>query len=302
MSVQFDEQQQFVDSSGSPVVNGFIYIGIRNLDPVANPITIYSDRALTVVLANPQRTDANGRAVNKIWLSGRYSVKVEDVNNVQLYQELDNGEAEGSETTNLVNVLGSNAITADGSPTITSYADKAIFILQILLENTTDAVTINIDGLGVKTIERNFDQAIGKGKFKVNQTVMLVFNTQTDSFHWINENARVLFQTKGADIAAAATVDLSLATGNFLDITGAVGPITSFGTVIASVEMRLRFPGTTAITITSSSVANPTNILCAAAHGILSTEEIIISGLCDTEVFTENEAERFPYAWLIINN
>jgi len=87
-----DENTQFVDSGGKPIVNGFIYIGIQSLDPILNPITIYSDRALTIILANPQNTDADGRSVNKIWIPDFYSMKIEDENNVQKLLDLDLGE------------------------------------------------------------------------------------------------------------------------------------------------------------------------------------------------------------------
>lgn len=280
MSAIFDEATQFVDSGGQPVVNGFIYIGDQGADPTLNPKDIFSDRALSVPLANPQRTDANGRAVNKIWTDGRYSMRISDLNDTQLYQELDNGEDAGTLTLALGNVLGSNVITADASPTITTLNDTAQFIFKVTAENTTDAVTLNIDGLGAKDIRRNFDQVVGKGKFKVNQIVIVAYNATTDDFEWVNENAKVRFDNKGTDIAAAATVDLSIASGNFIDITGDGGgaAISSFGTVLVGVAFGLRFPGTTPATITSSSVANPTNILTAAAHGISSGADVIISG------------------------
>jgi len=67
MPARIDERTQFVDDAGNPIVNGSIYIGLQNADPVANPITIFSDRALTVPIANPQLTDSEGRSVNKIW-------------------------------------------------------------------------------------------------------------------------------------------------------------------------------------------------------------------------------------------
>lgn len=278
MSAIFDEQQQFVDDGGNPIVNGFIYIGDQGADPKLNPKAIFSDRALTAALANPQRTDANGRSVNKIWTDGRYSMRISDLNDDQLYQELDNGEDAGAVTLSLGNVIGSNAITADASPTITSLDDTAQFIFEVVSENTTDAVTLNIDGLGAKDIKRNFDQDVVAGKFKVNQIVIVAYNSTTDDFEWINENARINTETKGADIASAATVDLATATGNNLDITGHAGPITALGTVIAGVVYRLTFDGSAAVTITSSSIANPTNILCAAVHGLTTSDEVIIAG------------------------
>ena len=60
MAAVLDEQTQFVDDGGKPVVNGFLYFGTVNADPKLNPKSIFSDRALSSALANPQRTDANG--------------------------------------------------------------------------------------------------------------------------------------------------------------------------------------------------------------------------------------------------
>ncbi len=93
MGATLTEHQQFVDSGGRPVVGGFVYYGIRGSDPVPeeNHIAIFSDRDLSVPLANPQPTDANGRTNNKVWLAGSYSLKLEDKNNAQLYENLDNG-------------------------------------------------------------------------------------------------------------------------------------------------------------------------------------------------------------------
>ena len=69
-----DEQEQFIDpSTGVPINNGYVYIGTQNLDAKLNPITIYPDRALSgTPLANPQRTGADGRVLNKIWVPGKY--------------------------------------------------------------------------------------------------------------------------------------------------------------------------------------------------------------------------------------
>lgn len=90
-----NEHAQFLDElTAIPIVDGFVYIGIQNQDPtlLANQITIYADRALTIPIANPQRTGADGRTVNKIWVPGEYSIQVNDSNDVQKHQELDAGE------------------------------------------------------------------------------------------------------------------------------------------------------------------------------------------------------------------
>ncbi len=71
---------------------------------------------------------------------------------------------------------------------------------------------------------------------------------------------------KGADIASAATVDLATATGDWTDITGSTGPVTSFGAVAAGVERLLRFISTPTITHNGTSLILPTaaNIVAAA--------------------------------------
>jgi len=270
MSAFISEGTQFVDTGGQPLVGGFVYIGLVNADPKISPITIFSDRELTVTLANPQTLDASGRTVNKIWIPATYSLKVEDLNNVQVFQELDNGEDVGSQTLPLTNVLGTNAITADATPTITSLTDKAEFILQIVAENSADAVTLAIDGTAAKAIKRNFDQDVGKGKFKVGQTVKVVYNLGVDNYQWTNENARVVFRTKGADIASAATIDLSSVTGNFIHITGNTGPITSFGTfALAGVDFFLIYDSNPTVNHSATLLMpNASNRQMAAGYGM----------------------------------
>lgn len=54
--------QQFFDRDGSPLDNGFVYIGTANLNPETNPLTVYFDDALTIPAAQPLRT-SNGYIV-----------------------------------------------------------------------------------------------------------------------------------------------------------------------------------------------------------------------------------------------
>lgn len=54
--------QQFFDRDGSPLDNGFVYVGTVNLNPETNPLTVYFDDALTIPAAQPLRT-SNGYIV-----------------------------------------------------------------------------------------------------------------------------------------------------------------------------------------------------------------------------------------------
>ena len=277
MAAFISEGSQFEDTDGKPIVNGFIYIGLKNADPKISSITIYSDRALTVVLANPQRTDSAGRSVNKIWIPAEYSIKVEDENNVQKFQDLDAGKASVVSVVNLINVVGTNVITADASPTITKLVDKQQYIFQTVGANDSDVVTLKIGVLATVTGKRNLNQDIVKGQFQDNQDIVFIYNLSEDVFEWANQNHKVDYWSQGADIASAATVDLSLATGNSVRVTGWAGPITSFGTTPAGPVYKIWFPLLSGVSITSSSVANPSNIL-AVGHGLLSGQSTVIAG------------------------
>lgn len=46
----------FADTDGTPLNNGYVYIGTENLNPVTNPISVYWDEALTQSAAQPLRT------------------------------------------------------------------------------------------------------------------------------------------------------------------------------------------------------------------------------------------------------
>lgn len=212
-----DEQQQWQTSAGKPIVNGFIYIGTQNADPEANPITIFSDRELTTPLANPQRTDSLGRSVNKIWIPGRYSIKVEDSNGVQIYQELDNGEGVSTGVTSLDNVLGANTITATATTTITEYVDQEQYVFTTAQVNT-GAVTLNIDSIGAKSILQNHIEAISSGQFEADQVVIVVFNGTDDVFEWTNINSRLVVPSIGINFIGGGNTSTGTDTDHDIDI------------------------------------------------------------------------------------
>ena len=79
----------FTESDGSPLENGYLYIGTANLDPVANPIAVYWDAALTVAAAQPIRTlngypSRNGTPA-RLYVGSDYSIRVNDSKGVTVY-------------------------------------------------------------------------------------------------------------------------------------------------------------------------------------------------------------------------
>lgn len=99
MSTLLDENKQWLDSNNSLIVDGYIFIGTHGQNPTlgypeapVNLITIYSDPELSIALSNPQRTDAFGKSVNKIWIpSTKYSIAVWDSETNQEHIDLNRG-------------------------------------------------------------------------------------------------------------------------------------------------------------------------------------------------------------------
>jgi hypothetical protein len=72
----------------------------------------------------------------------------------------------------------------------------------------------------------------------------------------IQSVVRKYLATKGADIASAATVDLSAATGNYVHVTGTT-TITALGTVSAGMRFMLVFDGALTLTHNATSLILP---------------------------------------------
>lgn len=185
MAAFLDENTQFQDVDGKPIVNGKLYIGIKGLDPILNPEPIFSDRALTVALANPQTLGSLGRSANKIWIAGEYSLRVDNTNNVQKLIDLDAGATATTGTTILSDVQGSNTITATASPTITGYVDGQIYVLQPAADNT-GATTANIDSIGAKSVV-SFGEALVGGELLTGLNFLISYNSDNDNFDLFGE-------------------------------------------------------------------------------------------------------------------
>ena len=185
MAAIVNEDTQYLDGGGSPLNAGKVYIGDVNTDPVANPKAIFSDRELSVPLANPQTLDSNGRATNKIWTDGKFSIQVNNSAEVQQFQELDNGETTtGATIIALDSVVGADTITASGG--ITVYTSNQQFVFVAALENT-GAVTLNVDSIGAKDIVRNLSNPIVAGDFAAGASIIVIYNEGNDNFEWVNQ-------------------------------------------------------------------------------------------------------------------
>jgi len=187
MASMISEHESFQGVDGKPIVNGYIYVGAAGQDPKLNPIVIYSDRELTTPIANPQRTDSYGRAQNKIWVTDRYSLKVEDKDNIQKFQDLQRGELADSPTINLINVQGINDVTADAVPPVSAYVDKAVYVLTVVNSNT-GAVTLDFGGGATSVIKNNAD-ALVAGDWPAGSIQRVTYNAFSSRFDTLTFSA-----------------------------------------------------------------------------------------------------------------
>jgi hypothetical protein len=181
MAAFIDENTQFVDTNGVPLTNGSIYIGEQGLNPETNPITIYSDRELTVPLANPQTLNANGRSTNKIWIPGQYSFRVDNALAVQKLQDLDAGEETSAGSTSLTNVQGANTITADGVTLVAVLVDQEFYRLKAVQTNT-GAVTLQIDSTPQLAVAKYDGSPLVANDIIANTNISVQYNETTDEF------------------------------------------------------------------------------------------------------------------------
>jgi polygalacturonase len=82
----------FSSTDGTPLENGYVWIGQANLDAVTNPITAYFDQALTLVAPQPLRTTAGyitySGSPAKLYIDGfNFSITVKDKNGSLVYSD-----------------------------------------------------------------------------------------------------------------------------------------------------------------------------------------------------------------------
>jgi hypothetical protein len=125
----------FAGADGLPLENGYIWIGVVNLNPVVNPIAVYWDAALTIPAVQPIRT-LNGYPVyqgtpSRFYAGSDYSIQVLDSKGSVVYTSFNGNASSGGG-------LASNA-TGTGVQTIfpVSSEPSAIYINGVYQNQNT---------------------------------------------------------------------------------------------------------------------------------------------------------------------
>ncbi len=262
MPVIIDEHTQYTDVDGKPLVNGKIFIGVVNQDPVLNPTPIFSNRELTIVLANPQTLNSRGQSPTKIYSAGRYSFRLENSAASQIEQDLDRGENVSSEgAISLDNVTGINTITATADPTIVGYVDTQQYIF-IAASTNTGSVTLNIDNIGAKSIKEQGAE-LGAGRIVANSSVLVIFNSVLDIFELVGGTDLSSPGPIGQTTADVIDGTVIKATTRFEGVLGSTNPANVTSTVLKA-NTSIQAVGGAAITefettLSSSTTKAPTS-------------------------------------------
>lgn len=133
-------------------------------------------------------------------------------------------EVQDGTATYLTSVSGTDTISASATPSLTAYAAGQVFRFVAAGANT-GAATLNINGLGAKSITKNGASALSAGDISSGAVITVVYDgTRFQIFLVVSlgSNTFTGLQTfaAGANIASATTVDLTAATGNCPRITG----------------------------------------------------------------------------------
>jgi hypothetical protein len=107
----------FTDIDGQPLENGYIWIGVANLDPQVNPINVYWDSALTISAPQPIRTlggypSRNGTPA-RLYVNSDYSIRVQNRNGSTVYSAQAAAERYSSDLISFTGFKGQVGVVAD---------------------------------------------------------------------------------------------------------------------------------------------------------------------------------------------
>jgi hypothetical protein len=105
----------FADTDGQPLEDGYINVGVVNLNPITNPIAAFFDAALTIPAVQPIRT-LGGYPVYqgtpaRFYVGSDYSIQVKDKNGSVVYTSLNGNAGAGSAGNLVVNAIGTGTQT-----------------------------------------------------------------------------------------------------------------------------------------------------------------------------------------------
>jgi hypothetical protein len=214
------------DIDGQPLENGFIFIGVVNLAPITNQITVYWDAALTVTATQPIRTRGgfpmNGNVPGRLYVNSDYSIQVQNLNGSTVYSAPEATEALGNiiSFAEITGTLGSDRVTflQAGTSAVTRTA-------QAKMRDEVNVKDFGAVGNGVANDTAAFSAAAAAS----------AQNTVSSGTYLLNSNptANMFVVQKGASFTGAGT--LNTVTGKVLSYGGAFRSLESNASFYAGI-------------------------------------------------------------------
>ncbi len=311
----------FTDTNGQPLENGYIYIGVANLEPQTNPIAVFWDIAQTQPAAQPVRT-MGGYPVNngtpaRLYVDSDYSMRVMNRNGTMVY----NSPAV-TERVNSVVFFGEAISTPDianGAITTPKIADGAVTNAKMANMAANTVKANNTSGSAAPSdVALAASQVLGRAS-----TGNLAGFTTPDDLAYISTRLSLQGADKKRQIILNAPVDtsgynsmlpatsgsLSITTQNLstsapLVVTAAAG-YNQFGDQVnrkGFATANLTFSGNTASVSISSITRSGTTatLTTSASHDLVTGSEVTVSGATPagyngTYIITVTGANTFTY-------
>lgn len=208
------------DDDGTPLEDGYVYIGTVNLNPESNPVQAYWDQALTVTAAQPIRT-LNGYysqdgSPGKLYIDGTdYSITVKNKNQVLLHTSLINSNiASTLPSTNITGQFDADKIDFTQNGTGATLRDVDLKLNDFISvkdfgavgddsNNDTTAIQAAIDSISAGTIY------FPAGTYKVTSTI----NVSTTKITLKGEGSQASILKADAAFSGTNVLNMSAPTG-----------------------------------------------------------------------------------------
>lgn len=167
-------KMQFFSTAGAPLVGGKLHSYAAG---TTTPLATYTDQAGATANTNPIILDSRGEA--NVWLaSAAYKLKLTTADDVEIWTVDNVSSAQTFGTSQLLSsVSGTDTITATvTSPNFTAYAAGQAFNFVAAGTNTTTSVTLNLNGLGAKSVTKTGSVALTAGDIVIGQVVPVVYD------------------------------------------------------------------------------------------------------------------------------
>ena len=209
------------DIDGQPLEDGYIWIGVANLPPIGNPVSVYWDAALTQPAALPVRT-RGGYPVNngtpaRLYVGSDYSIQVQNKNGSVIYSAPAATERYSGVVVEISSTDVSFLQAGTGAVTRTAQAKMRDIISAADFGVVGDNVTDNSVALqNFLNACRNSLGYIPPGDYKYSTTLTLntAYGTRIEGAVWQNTNpvsggSRLIYTGTGnaITISGAGSVD-----------------------------------------------------------------------------------------------